>query len=296
MKVRTTIIIPTWNGKDLLKKNLPTVLKKISSQDEVLVIENGSEDGSGQYLKKLKDKHDQLQVIFNQKNLGFIKGCNQGASQAKGEFICLLNNDVYPQENFLSPALKHFNDEDIFAVSLNETGDEWSGWAKFFWEDGFFNYRPGGKTKKAHISGWASGGGAIYRKSMWQKLNGFDELFHPYYWEDLDLAYRAWKKGWKVLWEPEARVVHDHESTISKLDQQKVDLIKQRNQLLFIWKNITDQQLKRKHYLGLIKRVLLGPNYLKVIISTLKRYLKFDVQRVSDPQRSDAEILAMFND
>ncbi len=293
MKFRLSIIIPTWNGKELLEKNLPEVLKETSSQDEVLVIENGSTDGSTDYLKSLTD--EQLRVIYNQENLGFIKACNQGAKQAKGKYLCLLNNDVYPKSNFLKPALKHFHQEDIFAVSVNETNDKWSGWAKIYWEKGFFNYKPGGKPPQAHISGWASGGGAIYRKSMWEKLDGFDMLYHPFYWEDLDLAYRAWKKGWRILWEPEAKVVHDHESTISQLDKSYVDLIKQRNQLLFIWKNIKDTELRREHYLSLVRRVMFGPNYSKVIFSALKRYINFqDKKEIKTPKRTDKEILNLF--
>jgi GT2 family glycosyltransferase len=293
MTVRTTILIPTWNGKDLLQKNLPRVLDKISSQDEVLVIENGSIDGSVDYLKSIDNP--QLRVIFNEQNLGFIKGCNQGAKQARGKYLFLLNNDVYPQENFLQPALKHFKKKDVFAVSVNETGDEWSGWAKFYWQKGFFNYQPGGQPDHAHISGWASGGGAIYRLSMWEELNGFDMLYHPFYWEDLDLAYRAWQNGWRILWEPEAKVVHHHESTISQLDQRHVDLVKQRNQLLFIWKNINDSQLKSEHYRGLVKRVLMGPNYSKVIFTALKRYLTFkNKKKIKNPKRSDKEIFDLF--
>lgn len=292
--IKTSVIIPTWNGKELLEKNLPQVLKAVPDDCEVIVVENGSKDGSKEYLEKLKVKSEKLKVIFNKENLGFIGGCNQGVAKARGKFVVLLNNDVLPKDNFLQPALNHFNDKNIFAVSFNEVNSD-GGWSDILWYDGYFNYLAGEKTIKPHISGWASGGSAVFRKSMWEELSGLDEMFAPFFWEDVDISYRGWKKGWKIIWEPEAKVSHEHESTISRFDQNFVDRVKERNQLLFIWKNITDDDLKFKHKLGLIQRVLTGPNYLKVIRSAKKRYKKFGSPKIEDYKRSDKEIFKLFD-
>ena len=316
-KVSYSIIIPTWNGEELLRKNLPKVLEVVPSGAEVIIIENGSNDASMEYLRKLtrqlggsileikeisakriSDEQSELMsnftVISNDRNLGFIGGCNQGVEKAKGDYVVLLNNDVVPENDFLGPAVSHFNDNEVFAVSFNEVNGD-GGWADIFWVDGFFNYSPGEKTDQAHISGWASGGSAIFRKSMWNKLKGFDPMFDPFYWEDTDISYRAWKLGWKIVWEPEARVIHEHESTISKIDQNYVNRVKERNQLLFIWKNITDNDLRFKHNLGLIQRVLTGPNYLKVIRDAKKRYRQFDCPKIDGYSRTDKEIFRLFD-
>ncbi len=293
-KVISSIIIPTWNGEKLLRKNLPGVLKNAPENSEIIVIENGSEDGSREYLEQLKVKNEKLKTVFNDDNLGFIGGCNQGVEMAKGDYVVLLNNDVVPKKNFLAPAVDHFSDEEVFAVSFNEVNGE-GGWADIFWVDGFFNYLPGEKTDQAHISGWASGGSAVFRKKMWNKLNGFDPMFDPFYWEDTDISYRAWKMGWKIIWEPEAKVVHEHESTISKINKNFVNRVKERNQLLFIWKNITDQDLRFKHNLGLIQRVFTGPNYLKVIRDAKKRYRQFGCPKIDGYRRTDKEIFRLFD-
>ncbi len=292
--IQTSIIIPTWNGKKLLEKNLPQVLKTVPDNCEVIVVENGSTDASMQYLNQLKAKSYQLKAIFNDRNLGFIDGCNQGVENSKGEFVVLLNNDVWPKKNFLQPALKHFKNKEVFAVSFNEVNSG-GGWSDILWYDGFFNYLPGKKTSRPHISGWASGGSAVFRKSMWKKLGGLDPMFAPFFWEDVDLSYRGWKMGWKILWEPKAEVIHKHESTISRFNQNYVNRVKERNQLLFIWKNITDSDLKFKHNLGLIQRVFTGPNYLKVIVEAKKHYAKFGCPKIKNYQRSDKQIFRLFD-
>lgn len=293
-KPLVSVIIPNWNGEKLLRKNLPKVLAVLPENTEVIIIDNGSTDESVKFIDTLAWNKITVKLLKNKENLGFIKACNQGVRIAKGEFVVLMNNDVVPEKRFLEPTLKHFKNKKIFAVSLNERGDKWSGWVKIYWSDGFFNYEPGGISKRAHISGWASGGGAVFRKEMWIALSGFDELYHPFYWEDLDLSYRAWKKGWKVFWEPKAIVEHHHESTISRLDKNFVNLTKERNQLLFIWKNISDPYLKISHFFGLLLRVLMGPNYLKVVFSALKQCLRFQRPKSENWKLTDREVLEMF--
>jgi len=316
-----SVVIPSWNGERLLRKNLPKVLKALPKGAELIVVDDGSTDNSVEYVRELtrspvsalrvtrsttrnpltrnsltRNPQTQLTIklIENKKNRGFIYSCNRGVKEAKGEFVVLLNNDVIPQKGFLEPALKHFNNPKVFAVCFNETQDEWGSWARIFWQLGFFNYLPGKETNKPHISGWASGGSAVFRKSMWKKLKGFDKIYEPFYWEDLDLSYRAWKRGWKIIWEPKAKVEHHHASTISRLDRRYVDLIKERNQLLFIWKNIDDFGLRLSHLFGLLLRVLTGPNYLKVILAAWKQYRYFGGPKEKKGVRSDREILRLF--
>lgn len=296
MSVKFSVIIPNWNGKDLLRKNLLPVLKSLPGKSELIIIDNGSTDGSVEYVKQLTISSLRVKLVENKENLGFVKACNQGAKVAKGEFLVLLNNDVLPEPNFLEKAVRHFENNKVFAVSFCEVGSKWGSWAKIFWKNGFFNYFPGEKILTAHISGWASGGSAIFRKSMWLKLGGLDPIYEPFYWEDLDLSYRAWKRGWKIIWESEAKVSHKHASTISRFDRWYVAQVRERNQLLFIWKNIADPVLLTTHFFGLIFRVLSGPNYIKVIFSALKRYLAFGRPKIKDSKLSDKEVFSLFNE
>lgn len=247
--MRTTIIISNWNGKKLLEKNLPKVLK--TKADEVIVIDDGSTDGSPQVLQQFKD----IKVVINEKNLGFVGSVNKGVDASREEIVVLLNNDVAPERDFLKPLLFHFSDKNVFAVSANEPN---FSWAKAVF-DGFVKHSPGPKSKKAHISFWASGGSAAFLKSKWRELGGMDPIYQPFYWEDIDLSYRAWKRGWKIIWEPKSIVYHDHGATIEKLFTSSYrDYISNRNHLLFIWKNINSKKLFSYHRSLLLRNLTRG--------------------------------------
>jgi GT2 family glycosyltransferase len=104
------------------------------------------------------------------------------------------------------------------------------------------------------------------------ELGGMDEkLLSPFYWEDIDLCYRAEKRGYINLWEPDGHVTHNHESTISKFPKSYVQRIRERNQLLVIWKDIHSMTLIRRHVVGVVKRVVMHPGYARIIFMALGR-------------------------
>jgi len=260
--MKVTIVIPNWNGKELLEKNLPKVLYA-APDAEIIVVDDASPDDSNNLLEK---KFSSVKIIKHSANQGFASSCNDGVARASGEAVVLLNLDVIPQNNFLDKALPHFSDPNVFAVSFNEPNYSWS---KIYWENGFIEHGLGEKTDKAHISGWASGGSAVFKKSIWLLLGGFDMLYKPFYWEDLDLGYRAWKKGYKILWEPESIVHHEHEAIIGKhFTKEFIDYISARNQLLFIWKNVHNPKMLLEHKIYLLKR-LCKPGYWKPFLGAL---------------------------
>lgn len=291
-----SIIIPNFNGEDLITKNLPRVLEAKNYKEnkiiEVIIVDDASTDNS---VKVIKKDFSQVRLIKHSKNRGFSCSVNMGVRMAKGNLIVLLNTDVIPSKNFLVSALVHFNKENIFAVSLNEKG---YSWAKGSFVNGFLKHEEGKKTKKSHISLWASGGSSIFRRSVWMKLQGMDEkLLSPFYWEDIDLSYRAIKRGYKILWEPNSLVEHKHESTISKLSKSYVQRIRERNELLFIWKNITSRNLIKKHITGLLRRVIRKPGYIKIVFMALlklKLVLKRRKQEIKESKVSDEAIFAKF--
>jgi len=270
MKYKISVVIPNYNGQDLLNKNLPEIISKSKSYDpkiELIVVDDGSTDGSVSYLR---NNYPEVKTVKIMKNQGFSHAVNSGIKASKGDLVVLLNNDVIPKENYLKRSIEYFNDEKVFAVSFHELG---FGWAKGYFKDGFIGHVGTGETKLSHISFWANGGSAIFRKKYLMELESFDEeLFSPFYWEDIDLGYRAWKRGYKVLWEPNSLVLHHHESTISKIPVWKKNLVKERNQLLFIWKNITSENLFRKHLQGLSKRLLKHPGYIKIVFLALLKF------------------------
>jgi len=226
--------------------------------------------------------------------LGFAVACNSGVKVARGEIIVLLNLDVVPEKDALEKILLDFGDENIFAVSFNEP--KWS-WAKIVWKNGFIEHEPGRKINKTHISAWASGGSAAFRKSIWEKLGGFDEIYKPFYWEDIDLGYRAWKRGYKILWEPKAIVHHEHEAVIGKhFSKGYIDFVSERNRLIFIWKNIIDPRMILEHKIWILWR-LRNPGFIKPLLAAklkLPWVLPRKIKEWREMKISDREIFVQF--
>lgn len=262
--------MPNLNGEKLLEKNLPVLLNAKQNTEnnisEIIIVDDGSWDNS---VKLLTDKFPEIKLIKHTKNRGFSAAVNTGVRMAKGDLILLINTDVIPSNNFLEPVFKHFENDQVFAVSLHEDG---FAWAKGSFWGGYIQLAMGQEDNSPHKSFYVSGGSGVFRKSIWKLLNGMDEkLLSPFYWEDIDICYRAEKRGYLNLWEPEGRVVHNHESTISKFPKSYVMRVKERNQLLVIWKNIQSPSLIRSHLINILKRAFEHPGYIRIILMALGR-------------------------
>src|SRR5579859_2059386 len=224
-----SIIIPNFNGKALLEKNLPKIIEakenKKNNINEIIVVDDGSTDNSVKYLKENFGKI--VRIIVHKRNRGFATSINTGVRMAKGELVCFLNSDVIPSKDFLETMDEDFKDKQVFGVSLHEKG---YGYAKGKFKDGFIVHEGKPESKKVEETFWASGGSCVLRRSIFMELKGMDdELLSPFYWEDIDLSYRAQKRGYKVLWDPRANVIHEHEATVKKLNQKYVGRIRERN-------------------------------------------------------------------
>lgn len=286
--MKITIAIPNFNGEKLLEKNLPNILE--SGADEILVIDDASKDNSLEVLEKWKEKNENLKVIIHKKNQGFTSSVNELFEEAKGDIVISLNNDVWVEKDFLKPLEKHFENDQVFAVNLHEEGE---GPSVAFWKDGYFEFRRGKELKIIQKSAWASGGSAAFRKNIWKDLGGLDKILAPFYWEDVDISFRALKKGFEILWEPEAKVKHEHGTTIEKTHKKRyTNWIKERNQLLFIWNNIHDKNLKRDHKKALLKRLLtMGFGYWIVFTWALVRNVRFHREELDKNSRTDLEAI-----
>jgi len=289
--MKISVIITNWNGKSLLKKNLEAIILASPQADEFILADDASQDDGVDFARKLQKKYPKLKIIAHQKNQGFGANSNDAVFKSQGDLVVLLNNDIYPDKNYIAPTLKHFKDPNVFGVGFAERGHEC--WANIYWKNGYLQHSPGSKNNKLHISGWVSGGSSIIRKSLFEKLGGFDPVYAPFYCEDLDLGYRAWKSGYTLLWEPKSIVEHHHETTMSKFSPNLLNYIKERNRLLNTWRNITDPNLLRSNFFYLILRVLTGPNYIKIIRAAKKQISKSQSPIVF-PKLSDQEILAKF--
>jgi GT2 family glycosyltransferase len=290
---QVSIIIPNYNGEELLPKHLPDVIKAYKNSKnnilEIIMVDDGSTDRSVRLVKKF---FPEIKIFKHKINRGFSSAVNTGARYAKGQLLCLLNTDVSPKENFLVPIFPHFNQSDVFGVSLHEKG-YW--WARGFFKDGFLVHEPGEQSKKPHATFWISGGSGVFSRQKWWELGGMDEKnLSPFYWEDLDISYRAAKRGWSLLWEPKADVVHQHEGTTSKIAKKYLSRVQERNQLIVIWKNITSKVLFRKHLVGLLKKITKHPGYIRIVIMALKKLPSIYRAREKEKKESKVSDEAIF--
>jgi GT2 family glycosyltransferase/glycosyltransferase involved in cell wall biosynthesis len=265
-----SVVIPNWNGRDLLEKYLPSVIVALAHHpgSEIIVVENGSTDGSGGFLKQ---QFPQVRVVQLDRNLGFGGGSNRGFAEAKNDIVVLLNSDMRVAPDFLQPLLDAFTDELVFAASCqifftdpNKIREE-TGLTQGWWANGGLRvrHRDDPQVTDPFPCFYGGGGSCAFDRRKFLDIGGFDELLRPFYLEDTDIGYLAWKRGWKVLYQPKSRVWHEHRGTIGKkFSRRYIDSIVKKNFLLFSWKNIHQWQRLASHfffaYAGAILSVLFG--------------------------------------
>lgn len=263
-KGEITFIIPSYNGYNLLRDFLPSLCGIASTEKidaEIIVVDDASTDNSVDGLKKLALP---VRIVTRDNREGFTKACKEGAENASGSFIFFMNNDMTFEDHgeFISPIIRHFGDGDVFAVAPSSLID-WRGElldetpTAGRWKKGFLDIpHPGSVPVNERDLFHASGGCMCVRKDRYFELGGFDELFSPFYFEDVDLCWRARKRGWKIIHEPSVRLYHKSHETINKLySPVESNAIYWKNYFLFIWKNINDQQLCEEHFDNLIDSI-----------------------------------------
>jgi GT2 family glycosyltransferase len=218
-----SVVIPNWNGRDLLEKYLPSVVEALAGHpdNEIIVVDNGSTDGSAEMMR---EKFPSVRVLALDRNLGFGGGSNAGFQAAKNGIVILLNSDMRVQPDFLAPLLAGFTDAQVFAVACQiyfsdpQKLREETGLTQGWWENGGLRvrHRDDQAIEDLYPCFYGGGGSCAFDRRKFLELGGFDELLRPFYLEDTDLGYLAWKRGWKVLYQPRSVVYHEHRGTIGK--------------------------------------------------------------------------------
>lgn len=301
--MKISVIIPNYNGEKLLEKNLAEVIRK-SQGAEIIVVDDCSTDQSVSFLKR---KFPGIKAIVKDKNEGFASTVNTGVSEATGDLVYLLNSDVVPKDKYLDFLIPHFRDPKVFAVaSLQENTENGKtvlrgrGIGSFC--KGFLYHSRGEVDKKDTL--WVSGGAGCFRKRIWEKLGGLNTLYNPFYWEDIDLSYRALKAGFNIMFENKSVVVHRQEKGAirSKYSKSQVQTISYRNQIIFVWLNISDINYLFSHKIYILylitKSLMRGDiNFLKGYFSAHFLLIKILLCRFNNQKNwkiSDKEILRQF--
>lgn len=248
-----SIVIPTWNGRELLARFLPPVAEEAARWSaaqtravEIVVSDDGSSDGTSGWLAA---EFPSVRCVGSGENRGFAPAANAGVAAARAPVVVLLNNDLALLPYSLDPVERHFDDPELFGVTLRAldlpaltfaTGGKLGRFRRGFWETWRNFEHPAGPTFML------VGGFCAFRRGAFLDLGGFDPLFAPYYSEDLDLSYRARKRGWKLAYEPAALVHHAQSASVRRhASAQRRAAVIERNRLLFHWRNLDPPRLRR---------------------------------------------------
>jgi GT2 family glycosyltransferase len=222
---------------------------------EIILVDNCSTDGS---VDLIKDKFSNVKIISNEVN-NYCRANNLAIKKARGEFICLVNNDVKFDKNWLSELIKAMlNDKKAGAASskilfedglIQSTGHY--RFPNFYWADRGFREQDLGQYEKAEEIKSLSHCACIYRKKCLLDVGALDEDFNMFV-EDVDMSIRAGKMGWRLYYVPTSRVYHKFHGTAS---EDKVAFLCERNRLLLV----------AKHFPKDLSPALFGKGYFTIL-------------------------------
>lgn len=289
--MKTAVVILNWNGIDLLKKFLPSVVNN-SPQAKVYVADNASTDQSVEYVKI---NFPEVGIIQNKVNGGFAKGYNDALSLLEEEVFILLNSDVEVTANWLLPLLEHLKTHPKTAIVQPKLLDykrkdyfEYAGAAGGFVDKLGYPFCRGrifdtlekdeGQYDNLYPILWASGACLVIRRSVYEEVGGMDETYFAHQ-EEIDLCWRVHNAGYQAMYVPESMVYHLGGATLDAMNPQKTYL-NFRNSLFNLLKNVPG---KRAYLLILMRMKLDGLAGIKFIfegkfkhtLAILKAHLSF---------------------
>ena len=237
MSPRVSVVIVNLNGRAMLGDCLRSLWRQEYEDFEVVVVDNGSTDGSMEFLGSLSDQR--LRTVALRVNRGFAAGCNAGIHAATGEYIATLNNDAQAEPGWLE-ALVAVLDEDsrtgMCASKILFAGDRRriDKVGHLIYMDGLNHGRGSGEVDSGQFDRveevlFPDAAAALYRREMLDQIGLFDELFFAY-GDDADLGLRGRIAGWMCIYVPTALVYHIHSATAGEFSALKAFLI-ERNRI-----------------------------------------------------------------
>ncbi|RPI17925.1 MAG: glycosyltransferase family 2 protein [Ignavibacteriae bacterium] len=232
-----SIVIVNWNTRDLIQKCLESICQCNSDQIhnrqyEIIIVDNGSQDGSKEYLTSLKDE---IVLIENRNNTGYAAACNQGMKISKGKYVLLLGSDTLLLDGALGKCIAFLdNNTDCGAVGcrlLNPDGTVQNNCKTFpEFKNAFYTYLSMNNLNKEYDMHDFNYDRTIpvdqiattflmIRKELLEKINYFDETYRILY-NDVDLCKKIWKTGYKIYFYHEAEIIHYGSHSTKKADMK----------------------------------------------------------------------------
>lgn len=234
------VAIPAYRNAERLRRCLNSIKSIDSSWLASTTVVDDSGDGS--VAATLRAEFDLVSWIVHERNQGFVEAANRSVRSNSATFILLLNDDAEILIDPRSRARDLFLDPKLFAISLrsvNEHGETREGAKRLVWRAGIAKILHNPKdqveiTDGVSSTAYAVGGHAIFRRSTFEELGGFDSLFFPFYWEDVDLSFRARASKYEVVYLSESAILHsEHGAIKSSHESSEIRRATWRNRLLF---------------------------------------------------------------
>jgi len=271
-----SIIIANYNGKHLLKDCFDSLyaIDYPKNRFEIIMVDNGSEDNSIAFVKKT---YPGVKIIKNNIN-NYCKANNLGVAKSQGEFVVFLNNDTVVNKYWLIKLIKVMDEFDKVAAvgskilllngKIQSTGHV--EFPNYYWGDRGFQEEDIHQYDKVEMVKSISNCSALYRKKALIEAGGFDEDF-VMYMEDVDLAFRLRKKGWRILYAPESRVFHKLHG--SGQSEAEIKFHSEKNRLLFIVKYFPSKLMESIYGYGEILKLNIV-DFHTILIAVYQKLIK----------------------
>ncbi|MBI5433251.1 MAG: glycosyltransferase family 2 protein [Planctomycetes bacterium] len=248
-----SIVVPAYGDPELALRTLVALQLELNARggiDEVVVVD----DGGGELAARLAERFPKARCVARTTNGGFARALTNGIEVAKHALVRALNSDVLVRVGALAPLVEALEDPSVFAavprVLLGGDERRVESWVEFACEDGRVRFDQPSLTRRARAPrrdvdvAFPVGGACLFRKRDFAELGGFDPLFEPFYFEDADLGWRAWRAGKRTRLVVASSVEHRHRGTIGKVASERlVRAAIERNTWLFQWKHLAASDL-----------------------------------------------------
>jgi GT2 family glycosyltransferase len=262
-------VVPGLDDFELLEQNLPPLARELESRGgEIVLVDDTGRRVIEPWLERerarvLGASRTPVRVVSRAANGGFAAALLDGVRAARHEFVFAMNPDIRVLPGFLAPLEAHLATPDVHSVVprilLFGRDDAIESVVEIDHERDIAFVRQRGLTGEharfeegARPVTYAIGGAMLLRKAPFVASGGFDRLFDPFYYEDVDLGFAAWTRGERVVYEPSSVVEHHHRGTIRRrVDADFVRAVIERNRLLFQWKYLGADTFGRAHLAAL---------------------------------------------
>lgn len=288
--VALSVVVASYKRYDALELCLDDLAaQKTSRNFEVILVLQAYPEGASQRLREKFDSRLTLQIAEFPEGLGTSRARNTGLWMALGDIVAFLDDDVRLPQTWVEAMLSFYADPEIGGVGgfvdhpghynpVRNTAYRLLGLTsnRYRIDWGGFNLGPASHPKKDQPAAWLSGGNMSFRRAAVQNIGGFDEALGSFWHEDVDLAHRVAKSGWKMI--STARMAIDHyPNTMNRQPLHLQMRERERTRVLFVWKAIGERPLWRVRYGA---RLLLHAAAMGVVgIAKLDPRIPFNVVR-----------------